>query len=78
MDFAYELESSFHEFCCFVYCFGGFADEVVVFGADQLSVDQGVFDVFVAEKLHDVEDVFGLVVFGGGFPMAESVKGDLG
>ena len=42
-----------------------------------MSVDQGVFDVFVTEKLHHVEDIFGLVVFGGGFPVAERVEGDL-
>jgi CRISPR/Cas system-associated protein Cas10 (large subunit of type III CRISPR-Cas system) len=34
LDFADELESSFHEFCFFFDCSGGLADVVVVFGAD--------------------------------------------
>jgi len=29
----------------------------------------------VAEELHDVEDVFGLVIFHRGFPVAEGVEG---
>ena len=32
-----------------------------------MSVDEGIFDAFVAKQSHDVEDVFGSVVFHGGF-----------
>ena len=37
-------------------------------------VDQRVFDVFVAEQLHNVDYVFGFMVFHSGFPVAESVE----
>lgn len=41
----------------------------------ELRVDEGVFDVFVSEESHDVENILGLMVFHGGFPVAKSVKG---
>jgi len=50
---------------------------VVAFKADKLRVKQRRVDVSVAEQLHHVEDVFGFVVFHGGFPVAEGVERDL-
>jgi len=37
-------------FCVFD-CLGYFANVVVVFGLDELGVDEGVFDVFVCDSL---------------------------
>ena len=42
-----------------------------------MGVDEGVFDVSVSEELHDVEDVFGFVIFHCGFPVSECVEGYL-
>ncbi len=50
--------------------------EFVVLESNQLSVDERVLDVFVSEQFHDVKDVFGLGVFGGGFPVSEGVEVD--
>ena len=36
---------------------------------------EGVLYSLVPQKLHDVEDVFGFVVFHGGFPVAQGVEG---
>jgi hypothetical protein len=38
-----------------------------------MCVDECVGDASVAEELHDVEYVFGLVIFHRGFPVAKSV-----
>ena len=38
-------------------------------------VDESVFDVFVSEGFHDVEDVFCSVVFDCAFPVAECFEG---
>jgi hypothetical protein len=75
--FADEVESCFDEFFGFFGVCGYFADEVIVLECYELRVDEGVFDVFVAEQAHDVEDVFGSVVFHGGFPVSEGVEGYL-
>ena len=56
---------------------GYFCCVVVVFEVYELCVDEGVVDVFVAEDLHDVEDVFGFVVFHCCFVVAECVEADL-
>lgn len=40
----------------------------------ELRVDERIVDVFVSQHFHDVENVFGFVVFHGGFPVAESVE----
>ena len=40
-----------------------------------MCVDKCVGDASVAEELHDVEYVFGLVIFHRGFPVAEGVEG---
>jgi hypothetical protein len=60
----------------FAVC-GYFADEVFVLECYELRENQSFFDVLVAKQAHDVEDVFGSVVFHGGFPVAEGVEGNL-
>ena len=42
---------------------------IVVLEADELSVEESVLDVSVAEHFHDVQDISGFVVFHGGFPV---------
>ena len=48
----------------------------VAFKADQLSVEQGVLDVFVAEHFYYVQDVSCFVEFHCGFPVSKGVEGD--
>jgi hypothetical protein len=43
-----------------------------------VGVDQSVFKASVSEESHDVNNAFGFVIFGGGFPVAESVQVDVG
>lgn len=50
--------------------------KLVVLEGDELSVDECILDVFVAEEFHDVKDVFGFGVFCCGFPVSEGVKVD--
>jgi len=40
-----------------------------------LGVSHRVLDAFVAQYPHNVEDVFGAVIFHGGFPVAHRVEG---
>ena len=64
-------------FCRFFNRGCGFAYVVVVFERYELRVHKRVFDVFVSEQLHYVEDVFGFVVFHRCFPVSECVEGYL-
>jgi len=48
---------------------------IIVFKVYQLRVDECVFAVSVADELHYVKQVFGLVVFHCGLSMAKSVEG---
>lgn len=43
-------------------------------GLLQLDVEQGVVDVFMSEEVHNVKDVFGLMVENCCLPMSERVK----
>jgi hypothetical protein len=40
-------------------------------------LNKGVLDVLVAEYVHDMEDVFDVVIFHCAFPVSERVKVDL-
>jgi hypothetical protein len=42
-----------------------------------MGVDEGVLNASVAEDSHDVEDVFGFLVFHGGFEVSKRMKGEL-
>jgi hypothetical protein len=64
------LESGFYEFAGFFQIPCDLRDELVVMNVYQVRVDQGILDVFVAENIHDVEDVSCAVVFHCGFPVA--------
>jgi hypothetical protein len=55
-------------------CLSNFAYEFIILELYQLRVDEGVLDVLVSEQSHDIEDVFGLMVLHGGFPMSEDVE----
>ncbi len=73
-----ELEAGFGEFAGFFHGLGNL-NVVAVFGAklDEMGVFQRVFNVLVAEELHDVEDVFRVVIEHRGLPMAYGFEGDL-
>lgn len=77
IHFADVFEASLYEFACFFGRCGNFGDVVVVLEVDELCVHQGVIDVLVSEDSHDMKDVFGFVVFNGGFEMSESVEADV-
>jgi hypothetical protein len=64
------FEPCFHEFAGFLQIPCDFRDELVVMNVNQVRVDQGILDVFVAKYVHDVEDVSCAVVFHCGFPVA--------
>lgn len=50
---------------------------VVVFEVDEMGVNQSVVDASVSQDLHDVEDVFRLVIFHCCFVVSECVEADL-
>ena len=64
----------FYQFYCFLDVAGCGKLVIIVFKVYQLCVDECVFDVSVAEELHDVKQV-SLMVFHCGFPMTKGVEG---
>lgn len=75
--FADVFEASFNEFACFVGRHGYFGDIVIVLKVDWLRVHERVVDVLVSKYSHDMEDVFGLMVFHGYFKVSEGVESDI-
>ncbi len=56
---------------------GYFRCVVVVFEVDEVSIDSRVVDASVPQDLHDVENVFRLVIFHCCFVVSECVWTDL-
>lgn len=78
IQLAYVVKPSLYQRLCLVDVACYFAYEAFVLFLKQclfnLNVYESVFDAFVAEELHDVQDVFGLVVELSCFPVSEGVK----
>ena len=54
-----------------------FADVIVSLEIDEMRIDQCVHDVLVTEQLHDVQNIFGAVIFHCCFEVAEGFEANL-
>jgi len=68
--FGYIFVSGLDEGFCFLERGCDFSDVIVAFPVHKVRVNQRVFDVLMAEELHYVKNIFGLVVFHCDFEMS--------
>ena len=68
------FETSFYQLSCFFEGRCSFADVVIVLDCYELRIDERICDVSVSEQMHDVQNVFGLMVLHRGLPVPERME----
>ena len=77
VEVAYEFEACIHESADIHFSFGYSRNVFLLVFKEllgELHVDQGVLNVFVTKGLHNVQDVFGFMVFPCAFPVSKRVE----